>query len=386
MKKKTYDRWLPVLLAIAASIGVSITFNATDENGDGRPDSGTITFRVDGSDRDRAADDKVEVPESAVAEARPVLEKDLRDETPEEAPAAEVENAQEQVKEAERAAAQGRAPPLPTAGASQGFKGCVTKFVNNQSSRGGVRPIYQVLHYTVSGNRPGWSDVNAIVGLFNNPSFQASSHFVIDREGNCAYIVPIENNAWTQAAGNRISVAYEIINSGREGSFMDTAGYDKLRMVMKEVERRTGIPTTAGNVATGKPGAVQHKDGGIAWGGHVDITPYDKVQVIQIINQGATGSRCGDNGKVAARYRPCNYGNWRLLLDGERSHARGLLYRRRVAARNGGWSKVERWHLERARSNKEWLQNKNAINRRLQSDSPTRQRRARIRLINKITR
>jgi len=183
--------------------------------------------------------------------------------------------------------------PLPTAGASAGFAGCVTRFVRNQSGRNGVRPQLQVLHYTVSPNRPGWGDVNSIVSYFNGGGSQASSHFVIDREGHCAYIVPIEAKSWTQASANPIAVSYEIINSGREGTFLDTAGYNKLRSVMAQVSRRTGIPMRRGRASgcgVSVRGIVQHKDFGICGGGHVDITPYSVDQVTKIVTAGASAA------------------------------------------------------------------------------------------------
>jgi N-acetyl-anhydromuramyl-L-alanine amidase AmpD len=64
-----------------------------------------------------------------------------------------------------------------------------------------------VLHYTVSPNRVGWSDVNAVVAEFANPAFQASSNYVIDGEGHCAYIVRESDKAWTQAAANPFAIS-----------------------------------------------------------------------------------------------------------------------------------------------------------------------------------
>lgn len=241
-----------------------------------------VTVQVDGSDPDAKQDEKIVVPEQVVKQAQPNLEDQLRDETPPEATAQEIDKAKDLQVEVK-----GRLPALPVAGASAGFAGCRTTFVNNQSSRRGVRPIFQVLHYTVSPNRPGWSDVDAIIALFDRPSSQASSHFIIDREGHCAYIVPIEAKSWTQAAGNPLAVSYEIINSGRESGFLDSAGYAKLKSVMREVSRRTGIPMRAGDVSSGKSGIVQHKDGGNAWGGHVDITPFLKSEVIKKVVAGS---------------------------------------------------------------------------------------------------
>jgi N-acetylmuramoyl-L-alanine amidase len=278
-----------LIVAIIALLlgGTGLTIALVDDDGDGRADGVKIVKTKVNEQAGGLPASDVEVPAPVVAAAAPLVENQLRDESPAEAPPGEVQAVRDQVEQVKR-----ERDPLPTAGASAGFRGCTTKFVSNQSSRRGVRPIYQVLHYTVSPNRPGWSDVNAIIALFDRASSQASSHFIIDREGNCAYIVPITSKSWTQAAGNPLAVSYEIINSGRESSFMDTAGYAKLKSVAAQVRARTGIPTTAGNVAFGKPGVVQHKDGGLAWGGHVDITPFSKEQVIKVIGTPSCGKNC----------------------------------------------------------------------------------------------
>jgi hypothetical protein len=215
----------------------------------------------------------------------------MRDETP----ALAEKAAPEQLAAVRRAVDRNRrtTTPLPTAGASGGFQGCVTHFVRNQSSRNGVRPTVQVLHYTVSHNIPNSrADVEAITALFDRSSAQASSNFVIDAEGHCDYIVPIENKAWTQAGGNPWAISYEVVAYGNEAAYMATPGYLKLARVMLEVSKRTGIPLQAGAISgcvPSKPGTVQHLDGGICWGGHHDISPFSKAQVIAIVQRLAHG-------------------------------------------------------------------------------------------------
>jgi hypothetical protein len=100
-------------------------------------------------------------------------------------------------------------------------------FIHSYSSRHGVRPTQFWLHYTASPNIAGWGDVLSIVHYFT--TVEASSHFVIDREGNCAYIVPIEQKAWTQMAANAFGINFEIIDTGREKTYLDPAGETKLR-------------------------------------------------------------------------------------------------------------------------------------------------------------
>ena len=243
----------------------------------------TVKSRVDTADRNRIPDTTIEAPASVVEAAKRTevgAHQGQKDETPTVAPNSQLIAARKQQNRISKTQ-----DPLPVAGASQGFPGCITRFVQNQSSRRRVRPQQIWDHYTVSPNRPGWSDVNAIVALFDRRSFSASSHFVIDSEGHCAYIVPIEAKSWTQAAANAIAVSIEIINSGREGRLMDPAGTAKLVAVHREIGRRTGIPMQRGVVrgcTSARRGIVQHKDGGICAGGHVDITPYSIDQVVSL--------------------------------------------------------------------------------------------------------
>jgi hypothetical protein len=286
MKFSIPPRVAAVLSALAAvlSIGaITVALSIDTNNGTG---SVTVTLNDQGAGS-AAPDKKVEVPKDALNDAQVALadHQGSRDETPTGEPASQAQastQAQQQIKQSQA--------PLPTAGASAGFKGCYTRFVRNQSSRGGVRPQWQVLHYTVSPNRPGWSDVNAVVALFDRSSAQASSNFVIDGEGHCAYIVPIEAKAWTQAGGNPYSISYEVINTGSESQFMGTAGYAKLRSVMLQVRSRTGIPVSAGGnsgcVPTRK-GAIQHADLGLCGGGHHDIQPFSKAAVLKRIGASA---------------------------------------------------------------------------------------------------
>jgi hypothetical protein len=278
-------RYLALLVAALAVAAAVVLPLAIDDGEDG---PSTVTVTVNDRPGDRVPEAEVTVPEPVLEQATRVTESDLRHPSPV-AQAVAPEQIQEAAEQQQRI--RETQDPLPVAGASQGVRGCVTRFVRNQSSRAGVRPQQHWLHYTVSQNRPGWSDVNAIVAFFDQSSSQASSHFVIDREGNCAYTVPIERNSWTQAAANRIAVSYEIINSGSEGSFMDSAGYAKLRAVMRIVSQRTGIPMRRGRVEgcrAAVPGIVHHKDGGVCAGGHVDITPYSIDQVVKIVTAGGS--------------------------------------------------------------------------------------------------
>lgn len=164
--------------------------------------------------------------------------------------------------------------------------GCRTALVRNQSSRNGARPALLVLHYTVSSERPGWSDVNAIVSWFDDPRSQASSHYVIDREGHCALLVPETAKAWTQAAFNPWSISVEAIGTGREPDYLDGAGLRKLATVFADAAERWGIPVRRGAVSgcrVVRSGIVDHDQLGACGGGHHDIRPYSVDKVVAAI-------------------------------------------------------------------------------------------------------
>lgn len=153
-------------------------------------------------------------------------------------------------------------------------RGCVTRLVQNYSSRNGVAPRAFVLHYTVSANRPGWSDVDAVVGLFDTWAYQASSNYVIDGEGNCAYIVRETDKAWTQAAANPVAISVEVIATGQESAYIDAPGLKKLAMVISDALYRWKIPLQLGAFSNGvltRPGVLDHRMLGAAGGGHFDI-------------------------------------------------------------------------------------------------------------------
>lgn len=273
----------PILwVIVAAALVVGLVFAISPGNNNPKKPE-TLTVKVDGLDAGSAPDRTVKVPTAVVQQVAPTAEDQLR-QPPAATPDGQLEDAQKAADEIRRTQ-----EPLPTAGATAGFAGCRTSFVRNQSSRRGVRPQWQVLHYTVSPNRAGWSDVNAIVALFNRTSAQASSNFVIDSEGHCAYIVPIEAKAWTQGASNSFSVSYEIIATGRERTYLAPAGLAKLHSVSREVARRTSIPLRRGSAsacAPGRSGFVQHADFGICGGGHSDVKPFNANAIIATLTAG----------------------------------------------------------------------------------------------------
>jgi len=244
--------------------------------------------------------------------------------------------------------------PNVTPDAAPSQAGCSTSLVRNYSSRRGVKPRLFVLHYTVSANRPGTGDVNAIVGLFNTPSFAASSNYVIDREGNCRYIVRESDKAWTQAAANPFAISVEIVNSGREGSLISGAGKAKLARVIADSTKRWSIPLQTGAVAgctVKRAGIIDHNSLGPCGGGHVDVNPYrgeiaSIISAAKALRSGASSSSSGPDLGV--------------LTKSERAAATTLLAERKIAKRHGGWDKVDASHLRNAERAKASLERANA--------------------------
>jgi N-acetyl-anhydromuramyl-L-alanine amidase AmpD len=165
----------------------------------------------------------------------------------------------------------------PSNGGAQNYA-CATRYVVNRSSRGGVRPTMFVLHYTVSGNRPGTGDLDAIRGLFNSPSFGASSTYGIDFEGNCQQWVPESQKPWTQGAQNPRSISVEIIATGRESRAQWLASplirNGRLAALARDSMRRNGIPLTRVDpVGCGAPAGWTDHDSLECGNSHTDVRP-----------------------------------------------------------------------------------------------------------------
>lgn len=151
--------------------------------------------------------------------------------------------------------------------------GCRTIPVRNYSSRGNQRPGIGVAHYWAAPNHPGWGDVLGVVNLFDNARYQASSNYVTDVEGHCAYSVPESARAWTQ--GNMNGATACSIEMG--GDFNDYgyqgAGLRIAARIFVACFKRWGIPIRIGatngcNIT--RTGLVDHDE--LACGNnHTDI-------------------------------------------------------------------------------------------------------------------
>lgn len=283
------------LLAIAAALLAAITVTITvlvssDDNGKPKV---SVTIEVGGPHGTPTK--TIEAPAAAVeaADATDIANHDgLRDETPPGAPDALLDQARDQ----QDALAETDQLPIVTPLAAPEQAGCKTRLVQNFSTRRGVRPRVFVLHYTASRNIAGWGDVDAIVALFDRRAFAASSNYVVDAEGHCAYIVRESDKAWTQAAFNPLAISVEVIGMGTEKRYLPADGLAKLGRVVSDATCRWEIPIQQGAIAGGtvaKPGIVDHRALGLAGGGHYDIAPYNPNEVIAAAKAARKAHRCG---------------------------------------------------------------------------------------------
>ncbi len=158
--------------------------------------------------------------------------------------------------------------------AADDLDGCRTRFVQNFSSRNGVRPRIIVWHQTVSREN-GVSSQNALTAFANRRSSGVSWTALVGRSnGLCTYTVPAKYKPWTQGNANPFSLGIEVEAYGDETTYVTGAGRAKLLSVTRQLARRYGIPLQRGRVQNCRPvrsGIVEHYDLGACGGGHVDV-------------------------------------------------------------------------------------------------------------------
>lgn len=272
---------LALLVAVAAALGIDL--GAGDDGGK----AGTVTIPLRGAGEDAPADrapgappvpDKIVLGPAAQDELAKATDDGAgahageRDEAPPGVPFGELALAAEQQTELAKS---GEVPTVtPLAAPYQ--RGCRTRLVGNYSSRNGVPPRLFVLHFTVSSNRAGFADVDAITAYFNSTKSQASSNYVVDDVGNCNYIVRETSKAWTQGAFNPVSISVEQIATGRESDYAKAAGYRKLGRILHDASRRWHFPlrrgATSGCTVT-RSGVVDHDSLGCG-NSHTDVRPF----------------------------------------------------------------------------------------------------------------
>jgi hypothetical protein len=264
---------LAVLLVVVLLGGGTLSL-VIDDDGPGPAPPHTVkilTATVDSADAGRAPDVALKAPATVVAAQANTLEQGLHAEDPTDANV-----------EAQDKAAHDDQLPIVSADAAPSQRGCLSRFVQNYSSRRGVAPRLLVLHETVSPDRVGWTDVNAIGIQFNTVSSQASSTYTLDREAHCLYLVRESDKPWTQASANPWSISFEIINLANAAyahNLIDGPGRKLLLGILNDASKRWNIPLRAGATSGCRPtraGIIDHYSLGPCGGGHVDVTPFRK--------------------------------------------------------------------------------------------------------------
>ncbi len=293
MKHPTTLRvWLTIALVALAALGITVNV-FTGEDG-----STTITVKVKGP----SGPTTVTAPEPAVE----ALEEDRHhdgaaNERPEGIPLEKLIEGEAQ----REAFAERDQLPLTTPDAAPQTPGCNSRFIRtNYSSRGRVKPRLIVLHITVSPDR-GQSGVNANTAWFANPAARVSSHYIVSGDGHCNYVVREVDNAWTQAAYNRLSLSIEITATQSQGYLLRSGGHAKVSRLVAGMAKRWGIPIRRGavnnsNCTVTRSGIVDHVQLGKCGGNHSDINPY-RGQIPKIIKTAAKvrTSSANDARKIA---------------------------------------------------------------------------------------
>lgn len=163
------------------------------------------------------------------------VHEDMRDETPPGVSYAELAAGAEETREL---ADQVLVQPVEPAGA-QAYS-CPDKLVRNRSALSGPR-VGTMLHFTVS--RPGSG--NVIWGLFNTPSFGASSNKLLELDGTCSTLVPDNLKAWAQGAANSAYFSIEIVTNDLTREQWLAAPIIKrgiLAALVRDLNRSVGAP------------------------------------------------------------------------------------------------------------------------------------------------
>lgn len=302
-----FKRYWPALAALLVVGGLVITF--TDSDGDGKPDSVTITIGQANkqgqtknievtADTDQQLDpaqvqeDKASAPEadetpSADAPADLDLHEDMKDETPPGVPVEVIEAGKDKTEEI---ADETLNEPKPPAGA-QAYS-CRPHYVVNQSALNGPR-VGTALHFTVSN--PG--SINAIWRLFNTPSFGASSNYGMELTGECQEWVPKNRKAWAQGAANSAYFSIEIVTKDLTAEQWRNSPMIKrgiLAALVRDLNRSVGAPLKLvdPNGCVWAPGIVDH-DRLECGNTHWDVgNNFPWPLFIRQVRQGVCGNAC----------------------------------------------------------------------------------------------
>lgn len=265
-------------------------------------------------------------PELTLENVGPEIEEDMVDETP------------PGISEEEALEAHVTPPnPLPNAieykpqpvGGANDFT-CRYNPVRNYSPRAvGVRTSMFVLHFTVSP--PG--SLRGIWNMFNTPSFAASSHYLLELNGQCEQIVPFSQKSWTEGAFNSASESVEIVtNDLTRNEWLSSSILKNATLAKMTVSRlkANGLPDRHVDPDGCSPQAGVTDHNALECGNfHWDVGPgfpWDKfmVQVHQIYRHGTLcDTKCHRLNRVQRRHKATH-------ADYQRVGCRGRMHKVRL--------------------------------------------------------
>lgn len=102
----------------------------------------------------------------------------------------------------------------------------------------GINPLYLIVHYTAGNTLDG------AVGWFQKPEAKASSHLVIDRNGDVVQMVPFNRRAWHAGESrwgnlegmNRYAIGIELVNCGKLQQRADGRWIDWAKRIIPDAE------------------------------------------------------------------------------------------------------------------------------------------------------
>lgn len=127
----------------------------------------------------------------------------------------------------------------------------------------GSKAIQGVIMHTMVGNLPG------TITVFNDPSYQASTHFGIDQQGHIHQFGPIGKGwiAWAEVAGNATWYSIEHADNANTENPLTEAQIVASAQLVEALSAFAGFPLQVTNSTDGR-GYGTHVMGGAAWGGH----------------------------------------------------------------------------------------------------------------------
>lgn len=183
---------------------------------------------------------------------------------------------------------------------------------------------------------PGTTDLVNLGGWFANPNAQVSSHVATDGDGNSARYVADGDKAWHCGNFNSVSLGIEQVGFASQKTWPAAQLAETARWVAYWSDKYD-IPLTRST----SNGVCTHKDLGQAGGGHIDPgSGYSVARVLEL----AKKIKSGKTSTTAQ------------LTDAEEEQIELLERKRKIAKRNGGWSKIDKSHNVAAEKAKAWLE------------------------------